>query len=96
MNVVFLSKINKSIEKSSAAAITILNMVGVKFVGIDLSGISIPYAILNNGFFDNANMCDSNLQYVSFYNTSQRNVKYNRSDMRGCNFGNVVSINFGE
>ncbi len=81
------SKIDKSVRRAAANAITILVRAGVQFHGADLNGIQIPGADLSGSVFDSAQLQGADLRKVKLQNSWLRQTNLSGAQMAGVQFG---------
>ncbi len=81
------SKMDATVRKAAANAITILVRAGVQFNGADLKGIQIPGADLSDGVFDLAQLQGADLRKVNLRKSWLRGADLKGAQMVGVRFG---------
>ncbi|KAF9126089.1 hypothetical protein BGW39_006873 [Mortierella sp. 14UC] len=83
------SKLDPDASADAANAITVLVRAGVRFNGMDLSGVRIPGADLSGGDFDSVQLAGANLMGVNFTRAWLRQANLTGARMENACFGEL-------
>jgi WD40 repeat protein len=89
------SKTDERVQVAAANAMTILVVARVPFSGMDLSRIKVPYAILDEGIFDGADLHHADLRHTRMIKIFLGNAKLTNALMEGIYFGEYPSFKTG-
>jgi len=81
------SKGNPLLSKAAANAITILNYGNISFAGLDLSGIKIPTADLENAILHRTDLRKADLNGVNFENAFLHQALLKNAQLKNIEFG---------
>ncbi len=88
-SILYQTREDKTLGPIAAIAFTLLNLAEEPFIGdlSDLSGISVPYAIVDYANFDGTNLSNSDLSHVSLKGAWLRHTNLADCNMSGVKLG---------